>query len=240
MPRWIYGKHAILERLQLERSGLSQVVLAKGQKPAESAALLRAAEAAQVRVEWRERKWLDERAGGGKHQGVIAAAEEFKYVELADLLEASQSDSLVMVLDGVEDPGNLGAVLRSAECAGALGLIIPKDRAAQVTPLAEKASAGAAGRVPVASVTNVSRALEDLKKAGYWIYGLAGEAKDSLFAQDFSGKVCLVCGAEGQGLRPLVARNCDALLKIPMQGQVASLNVSVAAALALFEVSRKR
>jgi 23S rRNA (guanosine2251-2'-O)-methyltransferase len=209
-------------------------------KESDSDAVVKAAKEAKVRVQWHPRGWLNEKTGSDKHQGVAASTGQFKYAELIDLIESAKAGSTIMVLDGVEDPGNLGAILRSAECSGALGVVIPQDRAVQVTAAAEKASAGAALLVPVASVVNISRALEDLKKAGFWIYGLAGEAKESLFSQKFSGKVCMVMGGEGKGLRDLVAKNCDVLVKIPMPGKIESLNVSVAAGICLFEVLRQR
>ncbi|MES2202490.1 MAG: 23S rRNA (guanosine(2251)-2'-O)-methyltransferase RlmB [candidate division FCPU426 bacterium] len=240
MARWIYGRHAVLERLGLEKPGLTQVVLAKGQNAKEAEEIVKAASRSGVRVEWRERRWLEDRAGSNRHQGVVAAAEEFQYAELADILETAGTHATLVVLDGVEDPGNLGAILRSAECAGASGVLIPKDRAVQVTAVVEKASAGAAGRVKVASVTNINRVLEELKKSGYWIYGLSGEAKESLYSVKFEGKVCLVLGGEGGGIRPLVRQNCDLLVSIPMSGKVSSLNVSVAAGVSLFEIQRQR
>jgi 23S rRNA (guanosine2251-2'-O)-methyltransferase len=240
MSRWIYGKHPVLERLRLGATGIEFVVLAKGMKESDSDAVLKAAKAANIRVQWHPRGWLNEKLGSDKHQGVAASTGAFKYSELIDLIEAAGKDATIVALDGVEDPGNLGAILRGSECAGALGVLIPKDRAVQVTAFTEKASAGAALLIPVASVTNMSRALEDLKKAGFWIYGLAGEAKESLFEQRFEGKVCLVLGGEGSGLRPLVAKNCDKLVKIPMAGKVSSLNVSMAAGISLFEVARQR
>jgi 23S rRNA (guanosine2251-2'-O)-methyltransferase len=239
MSRWIYGKHAVIERLRLG-GGLDFVALAKGMKESDSNAVLKAAKEAGVRIQWHPRGWLNEKTGSDKHQGVAASTGAFKYRELIDLIEACGPESTVVALDGVEDPGNLGAILRSAECAGCAGVIIPQDRAVQVTAVTEKASAGAASIVPVISVVNISRALDDLKKAGFWIYGLAGEAKESLYAQKFTGKVCIVMGGEGKGLRELVGKNCDVLLKIPMAGKVESLNVSVAAGVTLFEVLRQR
>jgi 23S rRNA (guanosine2251-2'-O)-methyltransferase len=240
MSRWIYGKHAVLERLRLGGNALEFVALAKGMKESDSNAILKAAKAANVRIQWHPRGWLNEKTGSDKHQGVAASTGAFKYVELIDLIESATPDSTVVALDGIEDPGNLGAILRSAECSGALGVIIPQDRSAQVTAFTEKASAGAATIIPVASVVNISRSLEDLKKAGFWIYGLAGEAKESLYGQKFSGKVCIVLGGEGKGLRELVGKNCDVLIKIPMAGKVESLNVSVAAGVTLFEILRQR
>lgn len=241
MSRWIYGKHAVLERLRLADHGLEQVCLAKGLKPKDADEIQRAAQKAGVRVEWRDRAWLDERAEG-RHQGVAAVSQDFKYTDLGSLLDLlmGQDQAVVVALDGIEDPHNLGAILRSCECAGVAGVIIPKDRAVQVTPTVEKVSAGAATLLPVCSVTNLNRALEELKEAGFWSYGLAGEAEEGLYEQRFDGKVCLVFGAEGEGMRDLVARNCDKLVRIPMQGQISSLNVSVSVGVTLFEVLRQK
>ncbi len=144
------------------------------------------------------------------------------------------------MLDGIQDPHNLGALIRTAACAGCDGVIIPKDRAAGVTPTVEKASAGAVETIPVALVTNVAQTLQILKDGGYWVYGLAGEAGQSLYDVDFSGKVALLVGNEGEGIRPLVRKQCDVVLSIPLHGGVASLNASVAGGIALFEAARRR
>lgn len=240
MSRWIYGKHAVLERLKQKDSGLESVCLAKGMKTKDADDITRAAQAAGLRPQWKDRAWLDKQCETDKHQGVAACTGGFEYVELIDISENSPANALVVALDSIEDPHNLGAILRTCECAGAHGVLIPKDRAVQVTPVVEKVSAGAASLLKIASVTNLSRALEDLKKAGFWTYGLAGEAGESLFDQDFKGRVCIVMGAEGKGLRDLVGKNCDKLVKIPMAGKIDSLNVSVAAGVTLFEVLRQR
>ena len=143
------------------------------------------------------------------------------------------------VLDGILDPHNLGALIRSAACAGADGVVIPRDRACGVTAAAEKASAGAAGTLPVAQVTNIAQALEAMKKEGYWVYGLAGEVSHSLYDVKFSGNSVLVIGGEGDGIRPLVRKQCDVVMAIPQYGGVSSLNASVAGGIALFEMARK-
>lgn len=236
MARWIYGKHAVIERLKAKDPAIDFVALAKGMK--DSADIEQLCRAAKIKIEYHDRKWLDDRTDKGAHQGVAAAAKDFKYADLSQVLSKSKQDSLLVVLDGLEDPHNLGAVLRTAECAGCLGVVIPKDRAVQVTAVVEKSSAGAASLIPVASVTNLSRALEEIKKAGFWVYGLAGSG-ESLYKEKLQGKVCLVLGAEGKGLRPLVAQNCDKLLGIPLRGKIDSLNVSVAAGIALFEARRQ-
>jgi 23S rRNA (guanosine2251-2'-O)-methyltransferase len=175
-------------------------------------------------------------AGSAEHQGVALQVDAFRYAPL----DAVAGGDLVVVLDEVSDPHNLGAVARSAAAAGAAGIVLPKHRSATVTPAAVKASAGVIEHLPVAQVANVTATLNDLKARGFWVYGAAGGAETSLWDLDLNGPVALVFGAEGRGLRPLVARTCDVLAAIPMQPPVESLNVSVAAALFLFEARRQR
>jgi len=175
-------------------------------------------------------------AGSREHQGVALEVDDYRYADADELL----GGDLVVVLDEVTDPHNLGAVARSALAAGASGLVVPKRRSAHVTPAAVKASAGALEHLAVAQVTNVVRFLAAAKAAGFWVYGAAGQAPASYLDLDLTGRLVLVAGAEGRGLRPLVARNCDALAAIPMEGPVESLNVSVAAALLLYEARRQR
>ena len=186
---------------------------------------------------------LDGVAGGLRHQGAAAryaAAKTWGEHELPALIEAAEGRALLLVLDGVQDPHNLGACLRSAAAAGATAVIIPKDKAVQVNATVRKTSAGAADILPIFSVTNLSRTLRELQKAGVWIYGLAGEANTSLYTIDLKGNVALVMGSEGEGLRRLTRENCDQLVKIPMPGGFESLNVSVASGIALFEAVRQR
>jgi 23S rRNA (guanosine2251-2'-O)-methyltransferase len=178
---------------------------------------------------------LDELCGSREHQGVAAQVDAYRYTPPQDLLRAD----VVVVLDEVSDPHNLGAVARSALAAGAGGLVVPRHRSAAVTPAAVKASAGALELLPVAQVTNTVAFLKEAKHAGSWVYGAAAEARASYLQLDLSGRVVLVFGAEGHGLRPLVARTCDALACVPIEPQVESLNVSVAAALFLFEARRQ-
>lgn len=211
-----------------------------------------AAEARQrgVHVETRTREELDamlanERAQSGRmpaHQGVVAVVGgTFEYAALEDLLPA-EGPALIVALDSVQDPHNLGAIVRSAHLLGAHGLIIPKDRAAQVTPVVTKVSAGATEHLPIAQVTNLARALDDLKEAGLWLAGLAaGPEAKPLHELDATMPLGLVLGAEGTGIRPLVAKQCDFLVEIPMVGRgVGSFNVSVAAGIALYEIARQR
>jgi 23S rRNA (guanosine2251-2'-O)-methyltransferase len=179
---------------------------------------------------------LDELTGTREHQGAALQVEAFPYASSDVVLQAE----LVVVLDEVTDPHNLGAVARSALAAGAGGLVVPRHRAAAVTPAAVKASAGTLEHLPVAQVTNVVAFLKEAQKAGFWVYGAAGEARGSYLDLDLTGRVVLVFGAEGRGLRPLVARGCDVLAAIPLAAPVESLNVSVAAAIFLFEARRQR
>jgi 23S rRNA (guanosine2251-2'-O)-methyltransferase len=179
---------------------------------------------------------LDELLATREHQGVALQVDGYPYADPDRLLQAG----VLVVLDEVTDPHNLGAVARSALAAGAGGLVVPRHRSAHVTPAAVKASAGTLEYLPVAQVTNVVRFLHRARDAGFWIYGAAGEAEVSYLQTDLTGRIVVVAGAEGRGLRPLVARTCDVLLSIPMQPPVESLNVSVAAALLLYEARRQR
>jgi len=202
--------------------------------------ILTLAEERGVRVIRRERDDLTRMCGSSHHQGMALRVAPYTYSDLDDLIAAvsqAASAGFLLVLDGIQDPHNLGALIRSAACAGANGVIIPKDRACGITPAAEKASAGAVETIPVAQVTNVAKALEQLKLSGYWIYGLSGDAATSLHTVDFSGNVALVIGGEGEGIRPLVARQCDVLMSIPQYGGVGSLNASVAGGIAMFQIA---
>jgi 23S rRNA (guanosine2251-2'-O)-methyltransferase len=199
-----------------------------------------ASEAAARRVPLKRvsRDQIEELARGGTHQGVVARVGPYPYSGLEEILTAP--DPLVVVLDGVTDPRNLGAVLRAADGAGASGVVIPKDRAVGVTPAAVKASAGASEHVRVARETNIRRALEKMKEAGVWAYAAEGGAAQAYTSLDLSGPVAFVLGSEGRGVRRLVREACDGVVSIPMHGAVSSLNVSVAAAVLLFEARRQR
>jgi 23S rRNA (guanosine2251-2'-O)-methyltransferase len=182
-------------------------------------------------------------AEGVRHQGVIARVRrQAAKIDEHNLLSALTRtvNPLVLVLDGVQDPHNLGACLRSAAAAGALAVIVPRDNSAPLTPVARRAAAGAAESLPLVTVTNLARTLRDLKEAGVWIYGASHDAEASLYETDLRGPVALVLGGEGKGLRRLTREHCDGLFRIPMSGAVESLNVSVAAGISLFEVMRQR
>jgi 23S rRNA (guanosine2251-2'-O)-methyltransferase len=232
VPETIYGVRPVIEALRGGRRRVFAVLDASG-----NAEVARAAMAAGVTVKKVPYARIGERARGGVHQGVAALAEQYPYAELEDLLAAP--DSLVVLLDGVTDPHNLGAVLRVAEGAGASGVVIPKDRAVGVTAVVVKASAGASEHVLISRVTNLRRAIDAIKDAGLWVYAaeLGGTPYTDL---DLAGPVGLVLGSEGRGVRRLVREGCDGAVSIPMLGAVGSLNVSVAAGVLLYEAERQR
>ena len=232
MPETIYGVRPVIEALRGGRRKVLEVLDATG-----NAQVAQAAKAAGVLVQNVSQQRVAELAAGGVHQGIVARVAPYPYVELEDLL--STPVPLVVVLDGVTDPHNLGAVLRVADAAGASGVVIPKDRAAGVTAAAVKASAGASEHVPVARVTNLRRAVDQMQRAGLWVY--AAEVRGTPYGDlDLTGPTGLVLGSEGRGVRRLVREGCDGAISIPMLGAVGSLNVSVAAALLLYEARRQR
>jgi 23S rRNA (guanosine2251-2'-O)-methyltransferase len=232
VPETIYGVRPVIEALRGGRRRVFEVLDATA-----NAEVANAARAAGVPVRKVPQARIGELARGGVHQGIAARVEPYPYVELEDLLAAP--DPLVVVLDGVTDPQNLGAVLRVADGAGASGVVIPRDRAAGVTAAAVKASAGASEHVPTARVTNLRRSVDLMKKAGLWVYAaeVGGTPHTDL---DLTGPVGLVLGSEGRGVRRLVREGCDGAVSIPMLGSVGSLNVSVAAAVLLYEARRQR
>jgi 23S rRNA (guanosine2251-2'-O)-methyltransferase len=238
----IYGLNPVSEALRGTRRAFELFTAGTGTDRRLEKLLKLAAEKG-VPVRKREKSDLSRLCGTEHHQGVALRVEGYSYAELGDILalcRASTEKGLLLVLDGVQDPHNLGAVIRSAACAGVQGVIIPRDRAARITPTVEKASAGAVETVAVAQVVNVAQTLEELKKEGFWIYGAADDAGDDLYGLDLTGEVVLVIGGEGEGIRPLVRKKCDGLFSIPMRGGVSSLNASVAAGVALFEAVRQR
>ena len=237
----IYGLNPVMEALRGTRQ-IFELFIAGSSADKRMEKLLKLAAERKVPVRQREKADLTRLCGIDHHQGVALKVEPFPYADLVDVLAElkGNNEGLILVLDSVQDPHNLGALIRSAACAGAHAVVIPKDRAAGVTAAAEKASAGAAGTIPVAQVTNISQALQELKKAGFWIYGADGSARHTLYQQDLSGPVALVIGGEGEGIRPLVRKGCDEVVSIPLQGGVNSLNASVAGGIFLFEVVRQR
>ncbi|HEV3476913.1 MAG TPA: 23S rRNA (guanosine(2251)-2'-O)-methyltransferase RlmB [Rubrobacteraceae bacterium] len=229
---FIYGIRPVLEALRSPRREVFEVF-----DPGKNAEIAEAATASGVPLETVPRARIEELARGGTHQGVVARVGSYPYADLGEILAVP--DPLIVALDGVTDPRNLGAVLRAAEGAGASGVVIPKDRAVGVTAAAVKASAGASEHVRVARETNLRRAIDRIKEAGVWVFAAeVGGAKYT--EQDLSGSVALVLGSEDRGVRRLVREGCDGAVSIPMLGAVGSLNVSVAAAILLYEARRQR
>jgi 23S rRNA (guanosine2251-2'-O)-methyltransferase len=229
----IYGLRPVVEALRSKRREVREVLDSVGDREISSEAAVRGIPVKRV-----PRDRVEELARGGVHQGMVARVGPYPYSGLEEILAAP--DPLVVVLDRVTDPRNLGAVLRAADGAGVTGVVVPKDRAAGVTPAAVKASAGASEHVPVARETNLRRALEKMKGAGIWVYGAEDGAASAYTKLDLSGSIAFVLGSEGRGLRRLVREGCDGAVSIPMRGAVSSLNVSVAAAVLLFEARRQR
>lgn len=242
--RVVYGIHPVLEALRVRAAEVERLLLVEGALPSRVAGeVLALAQAARVRVERVARESLGELAEGGVHQGVAAELRAYRYAELEDLLGAAKKAGqppLVVVLDGIQDPHNLGAIIRSAHGLGAHGVVLGKDRAAGITAAVAKASAGAVEHLRVARVTNVSRALEELKTAGLWVAAADPKGDTPLWDAPLEGPIALVVGAEGEGVRPGVLGHSDFRLRIPMTAGSASLNASVAAALLLYEVCRQR
>lgn len=240
---WIVGINPVEGALSNDPERIKEVLVENGQRNARVHELAERAKALRIPVHHRPREQLEKLAGEARHQGVAAL-----YVappmrgenDIEALLEAAGSEALVLVLDGVTDPHNLGACLRSAAAANATMVIVPKDRAVGLTPVVRRASAGGADRVPLVAATNLARALRTLKDAGVWITGLAGETDTSIYDVDLKGPVALVLGSEGEGMRRLTRETCDFVARIPMPGVMESLNVSVATGIVLFETLRQR
>ncbi len=229
------GVHPVVEALRAGNP-LERILIAQGAGGPRLQEIIDLARQAKIPVRFEPRSSLDRLAGSSAHQGVVALGAARKY---ADLDSVADSEMLV-VLDGVEDPHNLGAIVRTAHAAGAGAVIVPERRAAGVTDVVAKAAAGALEHLPVVRVTNVNRALEDLKERGMWIYGLDERGTESYDQIDYAKKSVLVLGGEGKGLHEQVRKHCDVLVRIPMAGQISSLNVSVAAGVVLFEWRRRR
>lgn len=229
------GIHPVVEALKTKRP-LDRILVAQGAGGPRIQEVIDLARRGSVPVRFEPRASLDRLAGSPSHQGVVAMGAARKYADL----EQAAAGELVVVLDGVEDPHNLGAIIRTAHAAGAASLIIPERRAASVTDVVGKAAAGALEHLPVARVTNINRTLEELKERGFWIYGLDERGEQSYDDVDYGSPTAIVLGGEGKGLHEQVRKHCDLLVRIPMAGKISSLNVSVAAGVVLFEWKRRK
>ena len=237
------GPHAVLEAMRGSRRTLHRIFLARQEQGGVIEAILRVARARGVPVEVRPRGDMDRLAGGAAHQGVLAEAGPFPYLEAEEVVARAlrgPGAAFLVVLDGIQDPHNLGAIIRTAEAAGAHGLVVPRDRAAAVTAAAARSSAGATEHLAVGQVTNLAAFLEWVKTQGMWVVGADPAGARVLYRVDLRGPLALVIGAEGRGLRPLVKSRCDFTVRIPVVGKVGSLNASCAAAVCIFEVIRQR
>ncbi|GAB6196038.1 23S rRNA (guanosine(2251)-2'-O)-methyltransferase RlmB [Lysobacter xanthus] len=245
--QWIAGINAVSAALQNDAEHVREVLLEASSKNPRIQEIETQARRLGIDVRRVAQQALDGASGGVRHQGAIAryvAARTWSEDELSELVEAAEGRALVLILDGVQDPHNLGACLRSAAAAGVTAVVIPKDKSVQVNATVRKTSAGAADAVPIVPVTNLARAMKDLQQLGVWLYGLAGESTTPFYDLDLRGNVGLVLGGEADGLRRLTRETCDGLVSIPMPGAaqaaVESLNVSVTAGVALFEAVRQR
>jgi 23S rRNA (guanosine2251-2'-O)-methyltransferase len=237
----IYGIHAVLEALKSRGRSFQYVAVARNRSDEKLARIIADCRASGVPVRFLERYDLERLAQTDNHQGVVAVTASKKYADLDDILGARRGQhAFVLVLDGVEDPHNLGAILRTADAAGADGVVLPERRAAGVTGAVAKVSAGASEHLTIARVTNVARAIEEMKAKNFWVVGLDERGTQSYEQVDYKMDCALVLGAEGKGLHEHVRRHCDFLVSIPMLGQVASLNVSVAAGVVMYEMVRQR
>ena len=242
----IFGVNPVLEALRAKRRAIREITIADGTKDARLAPLIEVARAEHVPVHYVPRKQLYRATGNAVHQGVVSRIAAAEYTDVDELLESidqlgrNGTPPLVMVLDGVEDPHNLGAILRTAECAGVHGVFVPERRAVGLTESVGKASAGAIEYVPVARATNLSRLIDQLKERNLWVVGTAADASTDYTDWDWTRPSAIVMGSEGSGLHRLVREHCDALVRIPVRGQIGSLNVSVATGIVLYEALRQR
>ena len=239
----LIGIHSVEAALNYDAGNILELYVESGQQNPRVRELAERARDAGVKPHARDKADLDRRPGGAHHQGIAAksrAPPARSESDLPAIIDAAGNSALFLVLDGVTDPHNLGACLRSAEAAGVTAVIVPKDKAAGITPRVRRATAGAADRVPFVASTNLARSLKLLRQSGIWLTGLAGDGNQSLYACDFKGPVAVVIGSEGEGMRRLTREACDFIARIPMQGSVESLNVSVATGVVLFEVLRQR
>lgn len=238
----VYGINPLLEMVLAQPAMLEKIIIAKGRTGVEVQKILTLAREQGIPVELSGREKVERLAPRRVHQGIVALCREHAYATVDEVIANRHPESkydLVVILDSVTDPQNLGSIIRTAHCCGANGIIIPENRAASVTASVVKASAGAARMLPTAMVVNLVRTIEYLQEKGFWIYGADAASDCDVHAPDYQRHIGLVLGSEGRGIRPLIRGKCDFLIAIPLKGQVASLNVSVAAGIILFEILRK-
>jgi 23S rRNA (guanosine2251-2'-O)-methyltransferase len=242
MENFIYGIQPVLESLKAEQRILQRIFIAQGQRSPALRSVEQLARKLRVPLQDYPKDGLTRLVKNDHHQGVVGVLADSLYASFEDLLQAIQAQAgwkRVLIVDVLEDPQNLGSLIRTAEACGVAGIILPKDRSVGLTPSVIKASAGAIAHIPVVQVTNLTHSLEELKKAGFWIVGADARAKQDLYGMKFDMNVGLVIGSESKGIRPLVLSKCDFTVAIPMKGKVSSLNAAIAGAVILFEILRQ-
>lgn len=242
MSNYIIGRNACLELLNSDRT-VDKIYIQKGEQKGSILKIIGKAKAMGIPVQEVDRRRMEEFTNSPNHQGVCALVSDFKYSTIDDLLQEAkdrEEDPFFLVLDGIEDPHNLGAIIRTAEVAGVHGIIIPERRSASVNATVEKTSAGATSFMKIAQVTNLARAIEEIKKENIFVYGADGEAKSLHTKTNLTGPIALVIGNEGKGISHNIKKHCDELIKIPMYGKISSLNASNASAILVYEVIRQR
>jgi 23S rRNA (guanosine2251-2'-O)-methyltransferase len=238
----VFGIHAVSALMTRAPQDILELFIVKDRDDQRMQPLIQQARSHGISIQFCQRKVLDDKTAGGQHQGIVARArlqEAGNEQDLAAILAATDTP-LLLILDGVTDPHNLGAILRSADAAGVHAVIVPKDRSVKLTSVVRKVACGAAEAVPFIAVTNLARTIRELKDAGIWVLGAAGETEQTIYQATMTGPLAIAMGAEGDGLRRLTKELCDGLVKIPMFGLVSSLNVSVATGICLFEAVRQR
>ncbi len=239
--RQIEGKNPIVEALKSDVS-IEKIMVAKGRRETGAQELFELAKEKKIKIQQVDRKKLDFTSKTGNHQGIIAIATEYEYAEIEDILESAKvkgESPLVVILDKITDPHNFGAIIRTANACGVHGIIIPKNRSVDISPIAIKASAGAIEHMPVCKVTNLTQTIKELKEKGFWIAGAEMEGQ-KYYESDFKGSMAIVIGNEGEGISRLVKDECDFLVSIPMYGEIESLNASVATGILLSEAAKQR
>lgn len=236
----IHGIHAVLEALKAHPEKMERICIERGSKNPRIREITDIARSRRIRLSFEDKSWIDRKAEGARHQGVLCYIAEISTIDTEDILAQAKSPGLVIVLDGVEDPHNVGAILRSAEAADVDGVFLPRRRSSSLSPAVVKASAGAASHVKIARVSNTAGTIDLLKKNGFWVVGLDASASKPVWQEDLTVPLALVLGGEGHGLHKLVKQKCDFLLSLPIRGHIDSYNVSVATGIALYEVLRQR
>ena len=238
----VEGRNSVLELLEAEKD-INKIFVTRGEKQGSINKIIGRAKGKGIVLVEVDKTKLDEMSQTGNHQGVIAIVPPFEYCEVEDILDEAKSKKehpFILILDGIEDPHNLGAIIRTAETAGVHGVVIPKRRAASVNSTVNKVSAGAVEHMKIARVNNINDTIQFLKDSGLWIIGTDGGAENYYYEQDLTGPIALVIGSEGNGMNRLVSENCDILVKIPMHGKITSLNASVSAGIVTYEIVKQR